>query len=238
MKVKVLRNYSPLPELVKGLMVKSLSICLALTAGCRALPFPDPHLDGPYGRTLAKWTRKAALYSGLETRAFVRIVYLSPEVVAAQAREISQMRAELPDQAAATLERLRGENAHPTFFAIVYVPDRTANDWNEPNSSWRLAINTGFGERAPEKVERLERPFTAELRALYPYLDEYSVAYVLHFPDGHGPDGSEPTDVQLIAAGALGKMQFSWLLSDGSGTATTSEAGEPRRPTAPPKPSN
>ncbi len=236
MKVKALSNFWPLSKLVKDLMVKSLSISLALTAGCRTLPFPDPHLEGPYGSTLARWTRKAALYSGLETRAFVRIVYLSPELVAAQAREISQMRAELPDQAAATRERLRGENGHPTFFAIVYVPDRTANDWNEPNSAWRLAVNTGFGERAPERVERLERPFTAELRSLYPYLDDYSVAYVLHFPDAHGPDGSEPTDVQLIAAGALGKLQFTWLLADGSGTATTSESGQPRRLADPPKP--
>ena len=236
MKVKSSSNFFPLPKSIKGLMVKGLSISLALTAGCRALPFPDPHLESPYGRTLGRWTRKAALYSGLETRAFVRLVYLSPEVIAAQAKEISQMRAELPDQAASTIERLRKEDEHPTFFAIVYVPDRTANDWNEPNSVWRIAINTGFGEHAPERVERLERPFTAELRALYPYLDEYSVAYVLHFPDGHGPDGSEPTDAQLIAAGALGKMEFRWLLSDGSGTATTTEASEPLRPPESPKP--
>lgn len=207
----------------------ALTLLLALAAGCRALPFPDPHLEGPYGRTLARWTRKAALYSGLETRAFVRIVYLSPEVVAAQARQISQMRAELPDKAAETLERMRNDDAHPTFFAIVYVPDKTANDWNEPNSAWRIALNTGFGEHPPERVERIERPFSAELRALYPYLDDYSVAYVLHFPDGHGPDGSEPTDAQLVTAGALGKMQFNWLLSDGSGIAVTTEAGEPLR---------
>ncbi len=217
-------------------MVKGLSLCLALAAGCRSLPFPDPHLEGAYGRTLARWTRKAALYSGLETRAFARLVYLSPELIAAQAREISQMRAELPDQAAETLERLRKDDAHPTFFAIVYVPDKTANDWNAPNPAWRIALNNGFGEHAPERVERLERPFTAELRALYPYLDEYSVAYVLHFPDAHGPDGSEPTDAQLVVAGALGKMEFRWVLADGSGSAATTEAGERQRPPGSPKP--
>ena len=225
---------SPVRSRARAWLGRSVLLALALTAACRSLPFPDPHLDGPYGSTLSRWTRKAALYGGLETRAFVRVVALSPEMVAAQAREIARMRAELPDQAAETLERMRTENAHPTFFAIVYVPDRTANDWNEPNPSWRIALNTGFGERAPERIERIERPFSAELRALYPYLDDYSVAYVLHFPDGHGPDGSEPTDAQLIVAGALGKMEFRWMLSDGSGTSSTTESGD--RPPAPPKP--
>lgn len=237
-KVKALSNFSPLSKLVKGLMVKGLSISLALTAGCRTLPFPDPHLEGPYGATLSRWTRKAALYNGLETRAFVRIVYLSPEVIAAQARQVSQMRAELPDKAAETLQRMRQADAHPTFFAIVYIPDKTANDWNETgdNAAWRIALNTGFGEHAPERVERIERPFSAELRALYPYLDDYSVGYLLHFPDGHGPDGSEPVDAQLIAAGALGRMEFRWVLADGTGTSSTTEAGQPLRPAESPKP--
>ena len=76
---------------------------VALLAACRTLPFPDPELKGDYGKALKKWTRQVALYSGLETRAFVRVVYLSPEFVEAQAKELSAMRAELADQAAVTL---------------------------------------------------------------------------------------------------------------------------------------
>ena len=48
---------------------------------------------------------------------------------------------------------------------------------------WRLALNLGMGERAPEKIQRFETPFNAELRALYPYLDDYSIAYLLKFPE-------------------------------------------------------
>ncbi|HEX9576238.1 MAG TPA: hypothetical protein VF993_00695, partial [Myxococcales bacterium] len=62
---------------------------IASATACRSLPFPDPHLEGPYGEELRKWTRTVALYSGLETRAFVRVVYLSPEIVQAQATELS-----------------------------------------------------------------------------------------------------------------------------------------------------
>jgi len=218
---------------------------VALASACRTLPFPDPDLQGDYGKALKKWTRKVALYSGLETRAFVRVVYLSPDFVNAQATEISRMRAELPDKAAETLARLREEYRQPSFFAVVYMPDRTANDWNESGSVWRLALNLGMGERAPEKIQRFETPFNAELRALYPYLDDYSVAYLLKFPDpfppvmaaaASPPQTFTPTEAQLVAAGALGKMQFRWRLDGGAETPSSAEPGQEQKPVTTPKP--
>jgi len=212
----------------------ALTSLLALAAACRTLPFPDPDLQGEYGKALKKWTRQVALYSGLETRAFVRVVYLSPEFVEAQAKELSAMRAERPDKAQETLATLRAQYRQPSFFAIVYMPDKTANDWNEPHSVWRLALNLGLGERPPEKVERFEVPFNAEIRALYPYLDEYSVAYLLRFPDpippvASGPSGPgapepfKPAEAELIAAGAVGKMRFHWRLDGGPEKASSTE---------------
>jgi hypothetical protein len=183
-----------------------------VSAACKTLPFPEPDLEGPYGQELAKWTRKTTLYSGLETRGFCRIVYLSPEMVDVQAKEISQMRAELPDQAQRTRERLRQQAATPTLFAIFYTPEKISNDWNERNSVWRIALNLGLGQVEPERIERLERPFNAELRHLYPYLDDYSVAYVIHFPAPNAPPGVpfRPTEAHLTVAGAPGRMDFVW----------------------------
>ena len=183
-----------------------------LAASCRTLPFPEPSLDGEYGKTLAKWTREVALYSGLETRGFCRTVYMSSEFVDAQAKKISEMRAELPDAAQRTREKLRTQTAAPTVFAIFYTPDKQSNDWNEKGSVWRIALNLGLGQVEPQRIERLERPFNAELRALYPYLDDYSVAYVIHFPGQQTPPGFAPSDAELIVAGALGKMEFKWSL--------------------------
>ncbi|MGZ6125211.1 MAG: hypothetical protein ACXWLR_09650 [Myxococcales bacterium] len=213
---------------------------LLLATACRTLPFPDPELQGDYGKALKKWTRQVALYSGLETRAFVRIVYLSRDFVDAQAKEMSRMRAELPDQAAVTLARLREQYRQPSFFAVVYMPDKTANDWNDRGSVWRIALNMGMGERAPERIDRFEVPFNAELRVLYPYLDEYSVAYLLRFPDptppSGAPDSFTPVEAQLIAAGALGKMLFRWRMDGGAETAPSAEPGPEQQPAATPKP--
>jgi hypothetical protein len=216
---------------------------LVLLCGCSRLPFPDPKLEGEYGRALKKWTRQVALYSGLETRAFVRLVYLSPEFVQVQAQELSKMRAELPDKAAETLARLREEYRQPSFFAVVYMPDRTANDWNESGSVWRLALNLGAGERAPDRVLRYEMPFNAEQRALYPYIDDYSIAYLIRFPDPVTPPASPgkaaqpfaPVEAQVIAAGALGKMQFRWRLDGGPEIPPSAEPGQEQGPATTPK---
>ena len=180
--------------------------------GCRTLPFPEPQLEGEYGKVLGKWTRQVAIYSGLETRGFCRIVYLSGEFVDAQAKKISEMRAELPDEAQRTRDRLRAQAATPTVFAIFYTPDKLSNDWNEKSSVWRIALNLGLGQVEPQRIERIERPFNAELRTLYPYLDDYSVAYVIHFPGQPVPSDFTPNEAEMVVAGALGRMEFKWSL--------------------------
>ena len=194
---------------VRACFAMLVAVCLA---GCATLPFPEPTLEGEYGKVLAKWTREVALYSGLETRGFCRTVYLSPEFVDAQAKKISDMRAELPDEAQRTRERLRAQSATPTVFSVFYTPDKLSNDWNEKNSVWRIAMNLGLGQVEPQRIERFERPYNAEMRALYPYLDDYSVAYMIHFPGQAAPTGFAPSEADMVVAGALGKMEFKWSL--------------------------
>jgi hypothetical protein len=107
---------------------------------------------------------------------------------------------------------LRAQTASPTVFAIFYSPDKQSNDWNDRESIWRIALNLGLGEVAPQKIERFDRPFNAEQRALYPYLDDYSVGYMIHFPRQQAPPDYRPTEAELIVAGAPGKMAFHWNL--------------------------
>jgi hypothetical protein len=225
----------------------AVAIVAATTFSCRTLPFPDPHLEGEYGMALKQWTRTVALYSGLETRAFVRLVYLSPQFVEAQAKQLSKMRAELPDQAAATLQKLRDDNRNPTFFAVTYIPDKTANDWQNKDSVWRIALNLGYGEQSPTSVTRFEPLFNAELRALYPYLDDYSVAYRIQFPQPRAPAASPggqqvnftPTEATVVIAGALGKMTFHYRLDGGAEQPSVGEQPVPeqKRPETPQSPS-
>jgi hypothetical protein len=206
---------------VKAARTGSLCVALALLGACTTLPLPDPKFEGPYGKALARATRKATLYNGLETRAFVRATYLSPEFIAAQAAELSRLRAEPPAEAAQRLARMLDENKMPSFFVAVHTPFKDWNDWQEPTSVWRLAVDAGHGQIDKPKVTRVDRP-DAEILSLYPYLDVYSVGYVLHFTGDPQPAPAQTLaggvmasalgQVQLLAAGALGVIKLEWAL--------------------------
>jgi hypothetical protein len=180
-------------------------LALAALCGCARIPMAEPKLDGPYGQELARDTRHAAIYQALETRLFLHMVWLKPELVTAQAQRLAEMRAEPPELAAAHLKKLQDESALPTFYAFVYTPQPGWNDWDAKSSVWRIALEGPAGEATPVKVQRFDGPFNAELMALYPYLDEFVTAYRLQFPAGSlGPSA------KLLLAGALGKVELDW----------------------------
>ena len=59
----------------------------------------------------------------------------------------------------------------------------------------------------PVKIERFERPFSVELLALYPYLDDFHTGYRLEF------EGKIEAAPLLQVSGALGKMVFDWSIA-------------------------
>lgn len=177
-------------------------LALALAAGCKSLPFPDPKLEGPYGAMLERHVRSATVYEGLEARAFVRVVWVSPALAEQQARELSARRNETPAEAAARLEAARQGRGRPTFFAIVHTSDFTWNDWHKPDSAWRLAL-AARPELRPERVVRFAKPFHAEQVALYPFLDDQQVGYQIEFPPSDLP--GPPT---LELSSVLGRASF------------------------------
>ena len=197
---------------MSALLPKAARLALALLcgaglgalAGCRSIPFPEPKLEGEYGAALKAATREAALFDNLETRAFVHVIQVTPQLAEAQADKLSALRGEPPTVAAARKTKARDEaQQRPVFFAIVSTPSAQWNDWEQKGSAWRIALGPDY-LRVPLKVERFERPFTVELLALYPYLDDFHTGYRLEF------EGKVEAAPRLQIAGALGKMTFDW----------------------------
>jgi hypothetical protein len=176
---------------------------LCAVAACRSIPFPEPKLEGPYGAALKAATREAALFDNLETRAFVHVIQITPQLAEAQADQLSALRGEPPTVAVARKTKARDEAQKPLFFAIVSTPYAQWNDWEQKGSAWRIALGPDY-LRVPVKVERFERPFSVELLTLYPYLDDFHTGYRLEF------DGKVEAAPQMQISGALGKMMFDW----------------------------
>ena len=202
-------------------MTRAFAALLALTSACSTLPVAEPRYEGAYGLSLAKATRKAMLYSGLETRALVHATWLSPEFITAQAAELSRLRGEPPTVAQARLARMLAENKSPSFFVALHTPQKEWNDWQEPSSIWRIAVDLGKGQIDKPKVTRIERP-DSETLTLYPYLDVFSIGYVLHFEGDPQPTLGETLaagsihsalgQIELIASGVLGQLRREWVL--------------------------
>jgi hypothetical protein len=184
-----------------------LAIWALGTAGCRTLPFPEPKLEGAYGASLRNQTRRTVLYDWLEVRAFVHVVRVTPDLARAQAARLSELRGEPAEVAAARRDKALADIGVVSFFAAVYMRRPDWNDWDsKKESSWRIALvgNTG-AQQTPALVERFERPYAPEIEALYPYVEDFHVAYRLKFtamPPGPG--------TKLVIAGALGRLEFEW----------------------------
>jgi hypothetical protein len=177
----------------------------ALLGACASIPFPEPHVAGPYGLELRAATRRKVLYDGLETRAFVHLVRVTPALAAEQARVLSEARQESEAEAKARRDTMVAAAAQPTYFAVVFTPRAEWNDWESKKTSWRIALDQGEAQVLATKVERFERPFHPDLHLIYPYLDEFHVAYRIQFPE---PQGSRPP--RFTAAGALGQIELDW----------------------------
>ncbi len=173
-----------------------------------------------YRRVLDRYSGHGTVYGGkkhrfdlaMELRALAAATFESAELREARARRLAAFRAEPPP----VLERRLAEEraaaaAGHAFILGVFVSDRRYDDFDHPDSVWRLAMVTLAGEAEPVSVRRLGRS-TLALRALYPYLDERWVAYEVTFPRTR-PDGapllqSEQEPLMLRVASALGTAEL------------------------------
>jgi len=94
----------------------------------------------------------------------------------------------------------------------------------------------GIGERPPDSVRR-SRSRSMRRSGRCTVLDDYSVGYLIHFPDPAPSPSSEggrrafrAGGGAIIAAGALGRMMFRWRLDGGPESPPSAEPGPSRGP--------
>ncbi len=202
-------------------------LCAALLSGCQWM-MGMPHVGPPpprvaddaseahYQEVLGRWTRRAEIYEGLDSRAFFVASLETMELRQARVERLSEFRGLPQSERAALLEKERAEHANSiVLFLAVHVNERRFDDFSRKGSMWHLALVGEGGEVEPISVEKLGGP-DPNLRALYPYLEDFWVGYRLKFP--RALPGGRPLlplhsgGFELSLSSAVGRARLNWSL--------------------------
>ncbi len=202
----------------------SISGCLSLAmiaTGCASSP-PMVGEKGPtvsstaeekaYQETLEHYTDHAEVYDLLNTRMFTAITYQSWPFREARVHRMAsfQVQPQAMVERNLAIERSVFESTHEFFFG-VHLNNYRYDDFDRRNSIWRIALVTDAGETTPSSVERIGRS-DLNMRAIYPYMDEFWVAYRIRFArstasgDPVIPPGTKR--MMLRIASTLGKAEL------------------------------
>jgi hypothetical protein len=199
----------------KGLRVAAL---LGLLTSCTTTPptigDPAPRLgdrrkEQAYQEILERYSDRAEIYDGFDTRMFTGATLQTAAFREARVRRLAEFKFLPPPRVEELLAAELAEEVQFNEFHLgVHANDSHFEDFaNRKKSIWRMVMLTPLGEVEPVSVERIGRS-NLDMRAMYPYLGVFWVAYRVRFPkvlpDGTPiiPDSS--THVTLRMASTLG----------------------------------
>lgn len=203
-------------------MKKALSVAALLAlAGCTTTPptigDPAPQLNDrraeqAYQEIFERYSDRAEIYDGFDTRLFAGTTFQTMAFREAKVQRQAQFQL-LPKPRVEELlakERAEAEQFHE-FFLGVHVNDYRFDDFDQKDSIWRVVMLTPSMEVEPLSITRVGRA-DLNLRAMYPYLGVFWVAYRVRFPKAM-PNGTpvipeSATHVHLRLASTLGHAEL------------------------------
>jgi hypothetical protein len=113
---------------------------------------------------------------------FAAATYQSLAFREARVQRLALFQHQTPDEVLRRLDDERKDaNTYHDFFFGAHVPDPHFDDFDRRNSIWRIALVTDVGEALPANVQRVGRS-DLNMRAVYPYMGDFWVAYRFRFP--------------------------------------------------------
>ncbi len=200
-----------------------VSAATLLALGCATVPpqvgEPGPKLAEPeqekaYTDLLGRYTRHGEVYDQFDTRMFAAATYQSWTFREARVKRVAIFQTLPPAEVARRLADERAEHDRELdFFFGAHLNNNKFEDFDRPNSVWRIVVVTRAGELAPSKIERLGRS-DLNMRALYPYTGEFWTGWKLSFPrtmaDGTPVLAEGEKELTLRVASTLGKIELTY----------------------------
>jgi len=199
-----------------------VALLLGLLSGCTTTPptigDPAPQLtdrrkEQAYQEIFEKFTDRAEVYDGFDTRIFAAATFQSAAFREARVQRQAEFQFLPKPRVEELLTTERAEETQFNEFHMgVHVNDPKFEDFAIPKKSiWRIVLLTPVGEVEPVSVERIGRS-TLDMRAFYPYLGVFWVAYKVRFPkvlkDGTPIIPESASHVTMRLASALGHAEL------------------------------
>jgi hypothetical protein len=166
---------------------------------------PDSSREQAYQVVLERYTRSQAVYDNLDTNVFFHATWQSPAFVEARLARDASFRAIPAAEAAANLAAEQQRLGDATeFHMAVHANDYKFEDFNRPDSMWRLALVVDGQDLRPLSVDRLGRT-NSPMRSIYSYMEPFWVGYRVRFPKVSLQPGQTFT---FRLASALGKADL------------------------------
>ena len=167
-------------------------LALALLTGCTHVRVPrvgepppvsdDEAKETVWQETVGKYSDRAQIYDGLDTRLFVAGTWQAPFFVDSRVTRMAEFRSIPASEIPALLdaERARIGESNELFLGI-HVNDPRNDDFDKYNTIWRISLKACGKDYASNQIVRVGRA-SLNLRSIYPYLDTFWVAYRVRFP--------------------------------------------------------
>ena len=168
----------------------------------------DSGEESKYQETLERFSAHGGVYDQLDTKAFIYATWQSPSFVKARVARQATFK-DIPEAEAAALlasEAARVADATEVFMG-THTNDSKFDDFDRPNTMWRLVLVVHGEELKPLSVERIGRT-NIDIRSTYSYMESFWVGYRVRFPKVTLQTGEKLT---FRAASALGKADLSFI---------------------------
>ena len=185
-----------------------VAFALLVLAGCSHVRVPrigdpppvadDNVKEAAWVEMVTKYSDRAQIYDGLDTRLFVGGTWQAPAFVDARVTRVAEFQMASAETLASMLdaERLRLKDVSEVFLGM-HVNDPRHDDFDRLNTIWRITLRACGKDYPMKDITRVGRA-SLNLRAIYPYVDTFWVAYRVRFPKVD--DCTEPKVVVRIAS--------------------------------------
>jgi hypothetical protein len=166
----------------------------------------DDASEHSYQEILNRFTDHKGIYDGLDTRLFVAATWQSPRFIEARVRRLGEFQ-EQPESEVnrRVLEEREKFKGRTEFFFGIHANDPKFDDFDRKNTIWRIALVVGDKEIVPTEIKRVGRS-TMDMRATYPYMDVFWVAYAVRFDGVMEPNQT----AKLKVASTLGQAELNF----------------------------